>query len=279
MSVNPASLAVGSYTGNVQIAAAGASGSPVSVSLTLVVGVAQPAGVITGVVNGASFGAGFASATWVSIFGTNLAPSKDTWGGDFVNGALPESLDGVSVSIDGKPAYVEYVSPTQINVLAPDDATTGDVQIQVTAGGQTSNSFTTGKQQYAPAFFTFDNGKYVAAEHSDYTLLGATGLIAGVTTTPAQPGEVVLLYGTGFGPTSPAPPAGQVLTAAYPAATRVTVMIGGANAPVVWAGLTEAGLYQLNVTVPGLLPNGDAAVVATVGGVQSPPGLFIPVQR
>jgi uncharacterized protein (TIGR03437 family) len=89
----------------------------------------------------------------------------------------------------------------------------------------------------------------------------------------------VALFATGFGPTSPTPPAGQVLTAVYPAATRVTVVIGGANANVVWAGLTEAGLYQLNVTVPSFLPNGDASVVATVGGVQSQPGLFIPVQR
>ena len=279
VSVNPASLAVGSYTGNVQIAAAGASGSPVSVSLTLVVGVAQPAGVITGVVNGASFGAGFASATWVSIFGTNLAPSKDTWGGDFVNGALPESLDGVSVSIDGKPAYVEYVSPTQINVLAPDDATTGDVQIQVTAGGQTSNSFTTGKQQYAPAFFTFDNGKYVAAEHSDYTLLGATGLIAGVTTTPAQPGEVVLLYGTGFGPTSPATPTDQLVTAeASLPANSVQITIGGIAAAVQFAGLTGSGLYQFNVTVPSSLPSGDAPVLATIGGLSTQSAVSITIQ-
>ena len=271
VSVSPASLAVGSYTGNVQIAAAGASGSPVSVSLTLVVGVAQPAGVITGVVNGASFGAGFASATWVSIFGTNLSSSTGTWGGDFVNGALPTLLDGVSVSIDGKPAYVEYVSATQINVLAPDDAATGNVQIQVTAAGQTSNSFTAGKQQYAPAFFTFDNGKYVAAEHSDYGLLDASA--------PAKPGETVLLYGTGFGPTSPATPTDQLVTAAVPLpANSVQISIGGVAAAVQFAGLTGSGLYQFNVTVPSTLPSGDAAVVATIGGASTQSGVAITVQ-
>ncbi len=280
VSVNPASLAVGSYTGNVQIAAAGASGSPVSVSLTLVVGVAQPAGVITGVVNGASFGAGFASATWVSIFGTNLSASTQIWGAsDFVNGALPVSLDQVSVTIDGKPAYVEYISATQINVLAPDDATTGNVQIQVTAAGQTSNSFTAQKQPYAPAFFTFDNGKYVAAEHSDYTLLGATGLIAGVTTTPAQPGEVVLLYGTGFGPTSPATPTDQLVTAeASLPANSVQITIGGIAAAVQFAGLTGSGLYQFNVTVPSSLPSGDAPVLATIGGLSTQSAVSITIQ-
>jgi len=271
VSVNPASLAVGSYAGNVQIAAAGASGSPVSVSLTLVVGVAQPAGVITGVVNGASFAAGFASATWVSIFGTNLSSSTGTWGGDFVSGALPTLLDGVSVSIDGKPAYVEYVSATQINVLAPDDAATGNVQIQVTAAGQTSNSFTAQKQTYAPAFFTFDNGKYVAAEHSDYGLLDASA--------PAKPGETVLLYGTGFGPTSPATPTDQLVTAAVPLpANSVQISIGGVAAAVQFAGLTGSGLYQFNVTVPSSLPSGDAPVVATIGGASTQSGVAITVQ-
>jgi uncharacterized protein (TIGR03437 family) len=272
VSVNPASLAAGSYTGNVQIAAAGAAGSPVSVSLTLVVGVAQPAGVITGVVNGASFGAGFASATWVSIFGTNLSASTQIWGAsDFVNGALPASLDQVSVTIDGKPAYVEYISPKQINVLAPDDATTGNVQVQVTAAGQASNSFTAQKQQYAPAFFTFDNGKYVAAEHSDYTLLGAAA--------PAKPGELVLLYGTGFGPTSPVTPTGQTVNAAASLpANSVQIAIGGVAAAVQFAGLTGSGLYQFNVTVPSSLPSGDAPVLATIGGMSTQSGVSITIQ-
>jgi uncharacterized protein (TIGR03437 family) len=174
---------------------------------------------------------------------------------------------------------VEYISATQINVLAPDDATTGNVQIQVTAAGQTSNSFTAQKQPYAPAFFTFDNGKYVAAEHSDYTLLGATGLIAGVTTTPAQPGEVVLLYGTGFGPTSPATPTDQLVTAeASLPANSVQITIGGIAAAVQFAGLTGSGLYQFNVTVPSSLPSGDAPVLATIGGLSTQSAVSITIQ-
>jgi len=280
VTVDTAGLAAGTYTGNVQIAAAGAAGSPVSVTLTLVVGGAQQAGTVTGVVNGGSFAAGFASATWVSIYGTYLSASTATWAAsDFVNGALSASLDGVSVTIDGKPAYVEYISLTQINVLAPDDAATGAVQVQVTAAGQKSNSFTAQKQQYAPAFFTFD-GKHVAAEHSDYSLLGAPGLIGGATTTPAKPGETVLLYGTGFGPTDPATPTGQLVTAAASLpANSVQITLGGVAAAVQFAGLTKgAGLYQFNVTVPNSLPAGDAAVVATIGGVQTQSGVSITIQ-
>jgi uncharacterized protein (TIGR03437 family) len=266
----------------VQITAAGATGSPASIGLTLVVQGTQPAGVVTAVVNGASFQTNFAAATWVSIFGTNLSTSTEEWGGsDFVNGMLPTTLDGVSVTIDGMPAYVEFISPTQINVLAPDDATTGTVQVQVTAAGQQSNSFTAQKQQYSPAFFTFDNGKYVAALHnSNYSYVGAPSLIAGAT--PAQPGEVVLLYGTGFGPTDPATPANQLApsgTANPLPANSVQITIGGVAADLIFGGrIAGAGLYQFDVTVPSGLPSGDAAVVATIGGVPTQTGVSITIQ-
>ena len=279
VSVNPAGLAAGNYTGNVQIAAAGAAGSPASVTVTLAVGGTQPDVVITGVVNGGSFAAGFASATWISIFGTSLSTSTATWiAGDFVNSLLPTALDGVSVTIDGIPAYVEFISPGQINVLAPDDATTGAVQVQVTAAGQKSNSFTAQKQPFAPAFFTIGNGKYVAAQHADYSLLGAPALIAGVTSTPAQPGETILMYGTGFGPTNPAVPTADLVSTAEPLANNFTITIGGVTASWIFAGLVEPGLYQFNVTVPNGLPSGDAAVVATIGGVQTQSGVSITIQ-
>lgn len=278
VSVNAANLAAGTYTGNVQITAAGAAGSPASITLTLVVTGTQPAGTITSVANAGSYQSSFASAGWVAIFGTNLSAVTATWtGSDFVNGLLPTSLDGVSVLIDGIPAYVEYISPTQINVLAPDDAATGAVQVQVTAAGQQSNSFTAQKQQYAPSFFTFDNGQYVAALHNaNYTYVGSPSIVPGGT--PAQVGEVVLLYGTGFGPTSPATPTSQLVTTpVLLPANSVQITIGGVAASVLFAGLTESGLYQFDVTVPSL-PGGDAAVVATIGGVQTQTALSITIQ-
>jgi uncharacterized protein (TIGR03437 family) len=281
VSINPANLAAGTYTSTVQITAAGAvSGSPAAIAITLVVTGAQPAPAITVAGNGASFQPGLASATWLTIFGSNLSTSTYTWqASDFVNGALPTSLQGVSVTIDGLPAFVEYISPTQINVLAPDDATTGPVEVQVTTAQQASNSLTAQKTQFFPAFFTIDNGAYVAALHADYTLVGSANLLPGVTTLPAQPGETILLYGTGFGPTSPATPTAQFVTTPAVLANPVQVTIGGVNATVVYAGLVEAGTYQLNVTVPLSLPNGDAAVVATIEGVSSQTGVSITVQQ
>jgi uncharacterized protein (TIGR03437 family) len=234
---------------------------------------------ITGVANGASFQAGFASATWVSIFGANLSQTTRPWqDSDFVNGLLPTSLGGVSVVINGRAAYVGYISPTQVNVLAPDDAALGAVQVEVTTAQGKSNSWTAQKQQFAPGFFWMSGGTYAAAQHADYTYVGNPGLMAGVTTQPAKPGEVILLYGTGFGPTNPLLPSAQLVATPAALANSVQVTIGGVAAPVAYAGLVEAGLYQFQVTVPNI-PGGDAAVVAQIGEVHTQTEVWITIQQ
>ncbi|HEY6340933.1 MAG TPA: IPT/TIG domain-containing protein [Bryobacteraceae bacterium] len=279
VSMNPANLAAGTYTGTVQITAAGATGSPASVTLTLVVQGTQPAPSISAVTNAASFQSGAASATWISIFGTNLSTTTYTWqDSDFVNGMLPTSLEGISATINGVSAFVEYISPSQINVLAPDDSTTGSVQVQLTVAQQASNSLTVQKTQFFRAFFTIDNGLYVAAQHANFELVASSGLLPGVTSSPAQPGETILLYGTGFGPTTPAVPTSGLVTTPEPLANSVQVTIGGTAASVVFAGLIGPGLYQLNVTVPTSLPSGDAPVVATIQGISTQTGVSITVQ-
>ena len=261
VSVNPAGLAAGSYSSSLQVTAAGASGSPAGVTVTLMVQPAAAGGTIAAVVNTGSFQPGLAAATWVSIFGTNLSPVTDSWqASSFVNGALPTSLDGVSVTINGIAAYVGYVSATQINVLAPDDGTLGPVQVQVSQPVGQSNSFTAQKAQFAPAFFMIGGGPYVAAQHADSTLVGSANLLPGVVTSPAAPGEVIQIYGTGFGPTNPPLPTGQLVTTPSMLANSVQVSIGGVVANVEYAGLTESGLYQPEDSGPApAILNGDAA--------------------
>jgi uncharacterized protein (TIGR03437 family) len=236
----------------------------------MVVSPSPPAGgAITGVVNAGSFQTGIAPATWVSIFGSNLSPKVYLWqASDFVNGQLPTTLQGVSVTIDGKPAYVEYVSPTQINVLAPDDAATGAVSVQVTANQQASNVGTAQLAQFSPAFFA--GSGIVAAQHADYSLVS--------TANPAKPGEVIQLYGTGFGPTSPAVPTGQLVATPEPLANKVQISVGGADSSIQFSGLVGSGLYQFNVVIPDI-GNGNAAVVASIGGLQTQAGVSIPVQQ
>ena len=91
----------------------------------------QAAGAAPSVTSAASAGdfnpnAGLASGTWLEIKGTDLSTTTRSWaGGDFNGTKAPTSLDGVSVTVNGLPGYVAYISPTQVNVQAPDDPTVG----------------------------------------------------------------------------------------------------------------------------------------------------------
>jgi uncharacterized protein (TIGR03437 family) len=88
---------------------------------------------VNSVVNAASYQPAIASGGFVSIVGTGFTSSSRSWtSSDFSGNNLPTALDGVSVTINNKPAYVEYVSPTLTNAIAPDDDTIGQVQVQVT---------------------------------------------------------------------------------------------------------------------------------------------------
>jgi protocatechuate 3,4-dioxygenase, beta subunit len=222
-----------------------------------------------GIVNGAGYQAGVTSGAWLSIFGDNLAFSSRMWNAssEIVSGKLPTSLDGVSVSINGKPAAVYYVSPNQINVQAPTDDATGSVQVTVTNANGTSDPVTTNLSTYLPGFFLFPRN-YVAAVHADGSFVGPPGLFDAAPTTAAKPGESISLFGTGFGPTNPRVAAGEVFKGAAPLTTAVEVRVGSTNAEVTFAGLSSAGLYQLNIVVPNL-PDGDHDIVAKVGGART----------
>jgi uncharacterized protein (TIGR03437 family) len=218
--------------------------------------------------------------TWVEVKGTRLANAGDTriWqGSDFKNNQLPVSLDGVSVTVNGKPAYIYYISPTQVNILTPTDAMPGTVTVQVTNNGQTSAAFTVKAQTSSPSFFSINGGPYVVAQHgADNSLIGPASLFPGVS-TPAQPGETVVLYANGFGPTVPAAVSGS-LTQKGDLTPTPTVTIGGIKATVAFAGLITPGLFQINAVVPLNTPNGDNTLTATVGGVAVGPVSLITVQ-
>jgi uncharacterized protein (TIGR03118 family) len=231
---------------------------------------AAPALTTSSVLNGASFQAGIAPNMFVTITGQNLSSTTRSWAAsDFVNGALPTSLDNVSVMIDGKPAYVAYISPSQLNVITPFDTTQGPVQVQTSNKGVTSGMVSAQMSALDPAFFLFKTGPYIAAIHGDGTDVGPTSLFPNAS-TPAQAGETISLYGTGFGPTPPNYASGQTLTGALSLSALPTVTIGGAPAAVTFAGLVSPGLYQINVTVPASTPSGDAQVIAQIGGASTP---------
>jgi uncharacterized protein (TIGR03437 family) len=243
----------------------------------------QPAISSGGVVNAASFQPGVSAGSWVTIQGSNLAGSTRAWSSsDFAGGALPTELDGVSVKIDGKPAYVAFISPAQINVQAPADSALGPVPVEVTYNGSTSPAGTAQLQAVSPAFFLW-SGKYAVATRPDFSLAAGAGLFQGVNTVPAKPGEAIILWGTGFGATNPAvapgvvPPGNPVANLANP----IIVTIGNIAATVVGAAISpeNPGLYQIAIQVPGSVPDGDLAVVAQVSGIQSSSNVLLSVKR
>jgi uncharacterized protein (TIGR03437 family) len=219
---------------------------------------------------------------WVSIFGTNLAGSTATWNGDF-----PTSLGGTSVTINGKSAYLSFVSPTQINLQAPTDTATGSVPVVVTTSGGTATSTVT-LAQFGPSFLLLDS-KHVAGiilrsngsgayGGGTYDIIGPTGNSLGYPTVAAKVGDSVVLFAVGLGPTNPVVPAGQAFSGAASTTNAVSLLINKFSAAPSFAGLSSAGLYQINLTVPAGLGTGDVSLVATVGGVQTPAGVVISLQ-
>jgi uncharacterized protein (TIGR03437 family) len=71
-----------------------------------------------------------------------------------------------------------------------------------------------------------------------------------------------------------------VLSAPYPISdlSRVKVTIGGESVPVLYAGMTFAGVFQVNVQVAAGITDGELPVVLTVDGNSSPPGTVLPFQ-
>jgi len=219
---------------------------------------------------------------WVSIYGTNLASSTAVWNGNF-----PTYLGGTSITIDGNAAYLWYVSPGQINLQVPDDATRGPVSVVVTTPNGTASATVT-LAAIAPSFLLFDTthvaGIILRSDGSGqqgggvYDFLGPTGTSLGFPTVAAKAGDTVELYGVGFGPTAPAVLSGQTFTGAAATTNPVTILINGTSVTPAFAGLSGAGLYQFNLTIPSGLGTGDVSLVATVGGAQSQSAVVISLQ-
>ncbi len=236
-----------------------------------------------GIVNAASFAPGLSPGSFVTIFGENLAPRTRSWDGAIQGTALPRELEGVSVTVGGKAAFIAHMvqSPGQLNVVLPTDELAGSVEVKVT-NAQGSAAANAVLEPYAPAFFPSSLARvYAAATHADNTAITKANQAPGVASRPAQPGEEIMLWGTGFGPTAEQVPSGQVLTKAYPLLdpSALRVRIGGRDARVTFAGVTLAGVYQINVVVPADLADGDHPLEAEIGARRTQANVFLAVQR
>jgi uncharacterized protein (TIGR03437 family) len=214
----------------------------------------------------------FASGSWLEIKGSNLSGSTRSWAGPDFNGAnAPTALDNVLVTINTRRAFVGYSSPTQINVQAPADTAAGALDLVVTYSGCPSEPLRVQKAPVAggllaPGAFQVGGTQYAAALFQDgVTFVGQPGLIAGVPFRAAKPGDIITLYGVGFGDVSPNIGPGTIVSTPN-TIPGLTLSFGSTPATVSYAGLAPnaVGLYQFNVAVPDV--DGDLPIVIKVNG-------------
>jgi uncharacterized protein (TIGR03437 family) len=191
----------------------------------------------------------------VTIFGAGLAAVTET-------GVmpLPSTLGGVSGTVGGASARLLYVSPSQINLQIPWEATTGAADMVVTTNGGALDALRVTIATASPGVFSLGWGVGQAiAINPDGSLAAPDGSIAGIKTHPAHAGDYLMIFATGLGAVTPAiadgAPAGNIIRTAV---ATPAVLVGGVPARVTFAGLASefAGVNQINIVVPPV--GGDA---------------------
>jgi uncharacterized protein (TIGR03437 family) len=254
-------------------------------------GTTYPTIATSGVITASAFGSytGVASpGSYVEIYGTYLAGTTRGWAtSDFSGIKAPTSLDGVTVTLNGIPAYVNYVSPSQVNIEVPNNIPTGTVSLIVNYGGLSSTPVNltinaTEPGLLAPASFKVGTKQYVAAVHASTNAFVSNGSIPGVAAAPAKSGETLIFYGTGFGPlANNVPVAGQIASGQSSLANSFLMLIGNIPATTAYAGLAPGlvGVYQFNVVVPSGVSNGDVQIEALLNGYFPLQTLYLSIQN
>lgn len=163
----------------------------------------------------------------------------------------------VTVQVGGQPATLFYAGATQLNVLVPATMSVGaSASVTVLQNGQASQAVTVDTASATPALFTDAGGTGQAAALNQDNSVNSSA-------QPCARGDVIVLWGTGFGPGT------------------TTATIGGEPATVQFAGPAPGypGLLQVNATVPADLASpGDVGVMVSIGAVQSQSGVTIAVK-
>jgi len=214
---------------------------------------------ISSVANAASNLSGFmAPGEIVVLHGTGLGPPQLTAATVGSDGLYDTQLAGTTVSFNGTPAPIIYTWATQVAAVVPYEITSttaipgpynGQVTIWVTYQGQSSatiEEFTTLIAPSMPDLFTSDStGQGQAAA------INNDGITVNTAATPAKVSDVISLFATGEGQTTPAGVDGKLATPPYPTPTSsISVTVGGAPAQVLYAGGVPgelAGLMQVNL--------------------------------
>jgi len=231
--------------------------------------VTAPSYSVASIVNAATQTAGpLAPNTLATMYGSNLA--FDTAAvSTLIGGTLPTSLAGVTVSVGNIASPLLFVSPGQINFIVPYDLTAGVVNVYVARQNVAGPVVAIQLNATAPGLFPWD-GNEVIAIHLNGTLISPSA--------PAHAGEIVVIYATGLGRTSPDTSSGHIVgsAATIVAAAQMQVLLNGtacSAASVLYAGLAPgfAGLYQINLVLPTPVPVNPMIRIAVGAGIGSAP--------
>jgi uncharacterized protein (TIGR03437 family) len=234
-----------------------------------------------------AFSAAAAPGAWIEIYGSNLAVDARTWAlTDFTGSSAPTSLDGTTLTIGGQNTVLSYISFGQVNAQVPPGMASGShaLTMHTTAGTTAAYAITINATEPGLCQGLTVNGKpyLVAVLNGTLTyILPSSANATGIAFRPAHPGEVISVFGNGFGAVTPAPAPDQLVGQMNTLNNSFNVQIGGVAATVDYAGLAPQaiGLYQFNVVVPNI-PDGDTVPVTfSVGGVTATQTLYTAVHQ
>jgi uncharacterized protein (TIGR03437 family) len=271
ITMDPTGLSPGAYQGTVTITSNGAANSNVNVPVNLTVETpAAPVAFAGSVVNNATFATGEQVA-----LGEVVVVSGDQFTYGDPQQATPPldiTLGGTQVLVNGQPAPILSLTPSQIAFQIPFEATTGDGTVQVVNNGQNGNLINVNITTMAPHLVPLSEGPYA-------TITGADGNPGGIPASPAAVGDNVVIAAVGLGPTSPSVADGAPGPADSSAQVfNVQVCFGAHSAfgqaictPATSANLASGsvGMYQINVQIPPGVPSGSGPFFITVGGSAS----------
>ena len=229
-----------------------------------------------------------APASWLVMYGVNLATIQtQTWAStDFSGIQAPTALGGTTVTIAGLPAYVDYVSPGQVNVQVPSGVPSGSQPIVVTTAGGHSVPYmiTVNPVQpgvLAPLSFMINGHQNVVAQFSNTNTYVLPVSFSGIPTARAKPGDDVTMYGIGFGPVTPNIPAGELVPGLNQLQASLGITFANVPAQITYQGLVPGivGLYQFNVVVPNVPASDTTPLVFTLGGTPGTQNLVIAIQN
>ena len=287
VSINTANITgVGNYTGTVLVA--GASGAVGSTIVSVSLSVTAPLPTVTAVTNAGSYASGSISpGEIITLFSPKdgsrpIGPATPVGLTLDSTGKVATTLGGTQVLINGTPCPITFASALQVNAVVPYEVK-GFVNATVLVNflGQRSNGVTVSVATTVPGLFTQNaSGTGPGAIQNSNITTNSPG-------NPAARGDVVVVYLTGEGETSPSGVTGKVTTvASAPPLTPapllpVSVTIGGQPAQWTFAGEAPSlvsGVLQVNVVVPTNIAPGDQSIVVSVGGNQSQQGVTVSVK-